>query len=1084
MGIDKTNPIDPNDENLLNDDYDYEFYTKNSLKYYFNKYKCDWHLALNRFTSILPSLKSKMDQSLYSSSFQTISKMLYFQSKNFDNTSFNLNKLKDAKQAQNSNNNNNNQVTLLSNLSKTNNFEDLDNLNSMLFIDKWSYNMIYSPNSSLLLMMKQFLAHYETDEIRINSYILPLCDFIKTYFDRLSLLNEINSIDYLLPPIELLKICIEQMQACEIDKFRNLNKLAILINLIGSLLSVGLFNIKEQNSSTQNVNNSNTKLFIQLIKSLVLIINTFNIGRGGLSLSFMGNFITKSAHVSLLQLVKNILLNSDNEQNKLEIVKAVLCLKDHKNSLHGSSWLIPLMLHREPQIRCISFSLISLLINVPFARKKLLTNKTGIWSIALNVLLNRFECSIVRTQACAFLINLTQSMSSVASSTPSSDDSDDDETNISTNNLKSILNEFNFYQQIALILTSFYPFETYSFNELKQQNQDSLKKNSSASFSNEDLSICSPLLVSSICQLLYNLNILLSDEAILMINNNGIISLLISYVKPMNLLTKHSTDKELKLNEDLIDMLEVICRYLNLCCQMDQNCVLMLLKNQQNNLVYDLVGCLNINATNKEKLKPFYSTLFELLSTFLNYYEDKSIVEKCLIIISKCWLTISNFVLNELLVESKESVYEPSQSVKSKYSNLLSASSSSSSCNQLFENGLKFYSIYLSKLTQLSSDSENIQILSDNISYLFEVYDVNSIGLNICAITNDPSNTSEDSDVNSRTLGGSLCRKLIKQFDKYFLVDTNLNLKLIISNIMKALFALSDAAKKVAVNSGLIETLIEHLKYTHSKLNLRSLSSKGPLKENSLFNDLQQSLLILKYLMSNSLEIKESITKNGLQSIIHTFWCWALQDQNLLKAALSTLCTLTANNKLAINLMAQSNVSAQTSNASGEARLTNANGLSLLYSIIKTLQKSFSNPKAFFIQKYAFSLLANCAQSNECKNIIWKSNLLQDFTTIDFQANKSTLAKLNYKKEKLWLTFLVSLSFSPDGQQFFMKVESLLTRIIKIIESVASVQNQQYEIQDLSLLILRNLAFNPANKSKLVSHSNFYLILFYFLAFE
>jgi hypothetical protein len=39
-----------------------------------------------------------------------------------------------------------------------------------------------------------------------------------------------------------------------------------------------------------------------------------------------------------------------------------------------------------------------------------MANQAGIWSIALNVLLNRFESSIVRTQAANFLINLTQSI--------------------------------------------------------------------------------------------------------------------------------------------------------------------------------------------------------------------------------------------------------------------------------------------------------------------------------------------------------------------------------------------------------------------------------------------------------------------------------------------------------------------------------------------------------------------------------------------------------------------------------------------------------------------------------------------------
>lgn len=188
--------------------------------------------------------------------------------------------------------------------------------------------------------------------------------------------------------------------------------------------------------------------------------------------------------------------------------------------------------------------------------------------------------------------------------------------------------------------------------------------------------------------------------------------------------------------------------------------------------------------------------------------------------------------------------------------------------------------------------------------------------------------------------------------------------------------------------------------------------------------------------------------------------------------------------------MVQSNISAQTANTMAEQRLSSSsfsnlsNGLSLLYSIIKSLQKSLINQtkSSFLIQKYSFSLLTNCAQSNECKNIIWKSNLLQDFTTIDFQSIKLNSAKFNFKLEKLWLYFLVSLSFSQDGQQFFMKVESLVSTIIKFLDPIffsqqanSQFQQQQiYIIQYLSLLILRNLTFSQSNKSKLVSNCKRY----------
>lgn len=273
-------------------------------------------------------------------------------------------------------------------------------------------------------------------------------------------------------------------------------------------------------------------VLVQLAKSLVQIINTFNIGRGGLSLSFMGNFITKSAHISLLKLVKDSIIISMSRENRLDIVKAVLCLKDHKNSLYGSSWLIPLMLHRESQIRSISFSLISLLVNEPLARGVLLTNQVGIWSIAFNVLLNCNECSIVRSQACAFLINLINCMNVNSSTKSEASESEGEPTNISLTSLQALLNEINFYQQVAFTLTSFYPYETYSLSDLKEKND---------TFNDSEInSICSPLLVSSVAQLLYNLTVLMPDEAILMINNSGILSLLINYVKPINLLNKVS----------------------------------------------------------------------------------------------------------------------------------------------------------------------------------------------------------------------------------------------------------------------------------------------------------------------------------------------------------------------------------------------------------------------------------------------------------------------------------------------------------------------------------------------------------------
>lgn len=115
----------------------------------------------------------------------------------------------------------------------------------------------------------------------------------------------------------------------------------------------------------------------------------------------------------------------------------------------------------------MSFALISMLVDTPFARAKLMINQSGVWFIAFNVLLNRYESSIVRTQACAFLINLTQS---IIAESPTDDQQETagletggggSDSVISISSLHLILSEVSFYHQISQTLTMFYPFDTF-----------------------------------------------------------------------------------------------------------------------------------------------------------------------------------------------------------------------------------------------------------------------------------------------------------------------------------------------------------------------------------------------------------------------------------------------------------------------------------------------------------------------------------------------------------------------------------------------------------------------------------------------
>ncbi len=137
-------------EKSCKNENDIQFYSSTSLMSFFDRHKSDWHLALNRFASILPSNKSKSDQLLFANSFQTIAKMLSLQSNYYDNVS---------KSALNSNST---QLMLVTAEAT------LDEINYIKSIDKWLFNMIYNPSSTLVLMIKQFLLDYESDELRIK----------------------------------------------------------------------------------------------------------------------------------------------------------------------------------------------------------------------------------------------------------------------------------------------------------------------------------------------------------------------------------------------------------------------------------------------------------------------------------------------------------------------------------------------------------------------------------------------------------------------------------------------------------------------------------------------------------------------------------------------------------------------------------------------------------------------------------------------------------------------------------------------------------------------------------------------------
>ena len=212
---------------------------------FFSRDSCDWHLYLSRFTQKLPALKSKLDQHLYACSYETIAKMLQLQQ----------------------------QTKYGDFINKETNVSQTQPPPSVL-LDKWLYETMCQPSSSLVQMIKIFLTNYEQDEIRINSLILSLCEYIRVYFSQSR--STVKSGHFLYSQtgsscVQLVRICVEQMQVCEMDKFRNLNKLAILIKLVGSLLHTTTNEEPTEASPKSPADDETNQLFVKLMKSLVQV---------------------------------------------------------------------------------------------------------------------------------------------------------------------------------------------------------------------------------------------------------------------------------------------------------------------------------------------------------------------------------------------------------------------------------------------------------------------------------------------------------------------------------------------------------------------------------------------------------------------------------------------------------------------------------------------------------------------------------------------------------------------------------------------------------------------------------------------
>ncbi|XP_022091951.1 rotatin-like isoform X2 [Acanthaster planci] len=145
-----------------------------------------------------------------------------------------------------------------------------------------------------------------------------------------------------------------------------------------------------------------------LLNSLLEVISAFHVGRGGTAMSYMGKGVTKSAAVCLCHLAHEMANRAHQKNWSTEWFYT----RQRQEGLAeiGLGWLIPLWSNRDPEVRAAGLGIAAVLSSSESGRVTMTKGcqhlPGGLWAVALGVLSDQSECSIVRRQAALLFVNL------------------------------------------------------------------------------------------------------------------------------------------------------------------------------------------------------------------------------------------------------------------------------------------------------------------------------------------------------------------------------------------------------------------------------------------------------------------------------------------------------------------------------------------------------------------------------------------------------------------------------------------------------------------------------------------------------
>lgn len=348
-------------------------------------------------------------------------------------------------------------------------------------------------------------------------------------------------------------------------------------------------------------------------------------------------------------------------------------------------------------------------------------------------------------------------------------------------------------------------------------------------------------------------------------------------------------------------------------------------------------------------------------------------------------------------------------------------------------------------------------------------------GVDVVQSTEKKNGSSTGSSANTEASGSELCGVLLGVYDCTLPSRQSSEVqdeeKSLVFTVLSSLLALSHSAKSKALQAGLVETALEHIKHLHAQMNMNSLQlGKGPSwkkKEDPCMTELMKVLQLLRNFIHCSAPVKAACLECGIVDVLHKLWSWCTVEVSLLIEVLRLLSTLTAQFSKASALIAGS------SGVPGSVSRAVQSGSTFLHSLIKLSNKINSKLQNssggevdlhLSVLKPMFNLLSNLALSAECRGVIWKTNFLQTFSSLKPLKSSAHLKHRSITRgvTLCWLNLLVSVTFFTDGQQGVVKT----TGAVEVLLELSGAQNKQ--LQEKALLVLRNLCFHAASRPVLL----------------